>query len=290
MLRWQIAIQEYRGNMTIVHKAGKIYNNADGLSRWALANTPDSPAYVPLEAKLQIPIEGINITDIGTKRFAELRESYKKNKNFYILKALIDKDFKNTDLKKYEIQDSQKTLKKDLIDINTIDLSLKIILYKVKHHAKQSMNPTFDYAKRKWDKSNKLPEFKLGDIVPASNLSFNNIKGPKKLKDSYVGHFVIFALHGTNAVQVELSGELEKKYPTFPVSLTKPYQTSDKELFHLMNLTPLTVPPVEQNEEKKIKKGDLGVEIKENILSDIEIQYMKMNGWQNQIYLTQISF
>ncbi|MBW0509615.1 hypothetical protein O181_049330 [Austropuccinia psidii MF-1] len=115
------------------------------------------------------------------------------------------------------------TLKKDLIDINTTALSFKIILYKVKHHEKQSMNPTFEYAKQRWDKSHKLPEFKSGDIVLASNLNFNNIKGPKKLKDSYVGHFVIFALHGTNAVQVELSGELEKKYPTFPVSLIKPY-------------------------------------------------------------------
>ncbi|MBW0540710.1 hypothetical protein O181_080425 [Austropuccinia psidii MF-1] len=38
MLRCQISIQEYRGNMTIVHK------NADGLSRWALANTPENPA------------------------------------------------------------------------------------------------------------------------------------------------------------------------------------------------------------------------------------------------------
>ncbi|MBW0495756.1 hypothetical protein O181_035471 [Austropuccinia psidii MF-1] len=62
MLRWQIAIQEYRGNMTIVHKAGKIHKNADGLSRWELANTLDNPAYVPLEAEPKIPIEGINIT------------------------------------------------------------------------------------------------------------------------------------------------------------------------------------------------------------------------------------
>ncbi|MBW0525437.1 hypothetical protein O181_065152 [Austropuccinia psidii MF-1] len=69
MLRWQIAIQEYRGNMTIVHKAGKIHKNADGLSRWELANTPDSPAYVALKAETQIPIEGINITDIGTEFF-----------------------------------------------------------------------------------------------------------------------------------------------------------------------------------------------------------------------------
>ncbi|MBW0547412.1 hypothetical protein O181_087127 [Austropuccinia psidii MF-1] len=33
MLRWQIAIQEYRGNMTIVHKSGNIHENADGLRR-----------------------------------------------------------------------------------------------------------------------------------------------------------------------------------------------------------------------------------------------------------------
>ncbi|MBW0517022.1 hypothetical protein O181_056737 [Austropuccinia psidii MF-1] len=40
MLRLQIAIQEYRGNMTMVPKAGNIHKNSDGLSRWALANTP----------------------------------------------------------------------------------------------------------------------------------------------------------------------------------------------------------------------------------------------------------
>ncbi|MBW0539694.1 hypothetical protein O181_079409 [Austropuccinia psidii MF-1] len=34
MLRWQIAIQEYRGNMTIVHKAGNIHKIIDGLSMW----------------------------------------------------------------------------------------------------------------------------------------------------------------------------------------------------------------------------------------------------------------
>ncbi|MBW0536700.1 hypothetical protein O181_076415 [Austropuccinia psidii MF-1] len=69
MLRWQIAIQEYRGNMTIVPKSGNINKNADGLSQWALANTPDNRAYVPLEAEPQIPIEGINLTDIGTELF-----------------------------------------------------------------------------------------------------------------------------------------------------------------------------------------------------------------------------
>ncbi|MBW0565490.1 hypothetical protein O181_105205 [Austropuccinia psidii MF-1] len=146
------------------------------------------------------------------------------------------------------------TLRKDLIELHPTASTFKIMLYKVKHHAKQSMVDAFDYAKQKWDKSHKVQDFKVGDLVLVSTFNFNNIKGPKKLKDFYVEPFVIVALHGTNAVQVELSGELENKHPTFPVSFIKPYQTADKELLPLRNPTPLTVPPVEQNEDKKIKK------------------------------------
>ncbi|MBW0463205.1 hypothetical protein O181_002920 [Austropuccinia psidii MF-1] len=98
MFRWQIAIQEYRGSMTRVHKERNIYENSDGLSRWELANTPDNPSYVPLEAEPQIPIEGINITDIGTKLFEEVRESYKQDNNCHILTSLFDKDCKDTSL------------------------------------------------------------------------------------------------------------------------------------------------------------------------------------------------
>ncbi|MBW0565772.1 hypothetical protein O181_105487 [Austropuccinia psidii MF-1] len=56
ILRWPIAIQEYRGNMTIVHKDWNIHKNAYGLSRWPLPNNIDNPAYVPEEASPQIPI------------------------------------------------------------------------------------------------------------------------------------------------------------------------------------------------------------------------------------------
>ncbi|MBW0558668.1 hypothetical protein O181_098383 [Austropuccinia psidii MF-1] len=98
MLRWQIAIEEYRENMTIAHKAGNIHKNADGLSRWALANTPDNPAYVPLEEEPQIAIEGINMTDIGTEFFEEVRESYKEDTNCHMLTSLLDRDCKDTSL------------------------------------------------------------------------------------------------------------------------------------------------------------------------------------------------
>ncbi|MBW0491328.1 hypothetical protein O181_031043 [Austropuccinia psidii MF-1] len=98
MLRWQIAIQEYRENVILFHKESNIHKNADGLDTWALANTPDNPAYVPLEAGPQIPIEGINITYIGTEFFEEDQKSYKQDKNFHILTSLLDKECKNTAL------------------------------------------------------------------------------------------------------------------------------------------------------------------------------------------------
>ncbi|MBW0500763.1 hypothetical protein O181_040478 [Austropuccinia psidii MF-1] len=84
--------------MTIVHKAGNIHKNADRLSRCALANTPDNPAYVPLEAEQQITIQGIKITYIGTEFFEEVRQSYKLDKNFHILKSLLNKDCKDATL------------------------------------------------------------------------------------------------------------------------------------------------------------------------------------------------
>ncbi|MBW0475521.1 hypothetical protein O181_015236 [Austropuccinia psidii MF-1] len=84
ILIFQIAIQKYRGNMTIVHKSGNIHKNADRLGRWALANTLDNPGYVPQQAEPQIQIEGINITDIGTEIFEEVRDLYIRQEFSYV--------------------------------------------------------------------------------------------------------------------------------------------------------------------------------------------------------------
>ena len=87
-----------------------------------------------------------------------------------------------------------------------------------------------------------------------STTDFNKIKGCKKLKDSFAGPFVIKALHGENAVEVELSEELGNKHPTFPVSLIKPYKSSDAEKFPLRNKIPQVIPPIETSGTKKITK------------------------------------
>ncbi|MBW0493340.1 hypothetical protein O181_033055 [Austropuccinia psidii MF-1] len=84
--------------MTIVHKAENIHKNSDGLSRWSFPNTPDDPAYVPTTAEPKIPIAGINITDVGTEFFEEVRESYKQDKNCHILTSLLEREFKDTAL------------------------------------------------------------------------------------------------------------------------------------------------------------------------------------------------
>ncbi|MBW0504112.1 hypothetical protein O181_043827 [Austropuccinia psidii MF-1] len=61
-------------------------------------------------------------------------------------------------------------------------------------------------------------------------------------------------LHGPNAVQLELTGELMNKHPAFPVSMIDPYSSSDKDLFPLRNKPPLEIQPLEEGEENKIEK------------------------------------
>ncbi|MBW0545910.1 hypothetical protein O181_085625 [Austropuccinia psidii MF-1] len=101
---------------------------------------------------------------------------------------------------------SYDTLKKYLVDIYPTASSFKLIIDKARHHANKFMQDSFKYAKESWDKIHKPPYFKIGDLVLVSTLNFNNIKGPKKLKDSFSGPFMIKALHGPNAVQLELTG------------------------------------------------------------------------------------
>ncbi|MBW0544272.1 hypothetical protein O181_083987 [Austropuccinia psidii MF-1] len=60
MLRWQIAIQEYRDNMNIICKEGKTCTNADGLSRFQKDNVKRNPAYDP-EVAAKIPIHFMEI-------------------------------------------------------------------------------------------------------------------------------------------------------------------------------------------------------------------------------------
>ncbi|MBW0563884.1 hypothetical protein O181_103599 [Austropuccinia psidii MF-1] len=79
------------------------------------------------------------------------------------------------------------TLKKYLVDSHPTASRFKLLLDKVRHYSNQIICDAFEYAKQKWDKSHKAPEYKVGDLILVSTLNFNNIKGPKKLKYSFSG-------------------------------------------------------------------------------------------------------
>ncbi|MBW0517519.1 hypothetical protein O181_057234 [Austropuccinia psidii MF-1] len=98
MLRWQIAIQLYRGNVTIVQKDGNICKNSNRLSRCSLPNNIDNLAYVPEEAFPQVPKEHISVTDLNTTFFEEVRNSYTQKKNCRILCKLLNNDSKDSSL------------------------------------------------------------------------------------------------------------------------------------------------------------------------------------------------
>ncbi|MBW0470803.1 hypothetical protein O181_010518 [Austropuccinia psidii MF-1] len=74
------------------------------------------------------------------------------------------------------------TLKKSLVDIYPTESSLKIMLDKERHHTNGCMQDFFKYTKQRGYKIHEPPYFKVGELVLVSNLKFNYIKGPKKLK------------------------------------------------------------------------------------------------------------
>ncbi|MBW0579909.1 hypothetical protein O181_119624 [Austropuccinia psidii MF-1] len=138
----------------------------------------------------------------------------------------------------------QYSLRKELVEIHPTAASFKGMLDRARKHAVRCMEDSFSYAKEKWDRSHATPDLKVGDLVLVSTTNFNSIKGCKKLKDYFAGPSVIKALHGENAVEVELSEEISNKHPTFPVSLIKTYKFSDAEKFLLRNKDPQVIPPI----------------------------------------------
>ncbi|MBW0535036.1 hypothetical protein O181_074751 [Austropuccinia psidii MF-1] len=88
-----------------------------------------------------------------------------------------------------------------------------------------------EYNRQRWNKLHMEPDFKEGDQVLVSTLNFNNIEGPKKMRDSFLGPFTIIELIGKNVVEVKLTEEFSSKDPVFPVSLVKPYFQKEENMF-----------------------------------------------------------
>ncbi|MBW0504476.1 hypothetical protein O181_044191 [Austropuccinia psidii MF-1] len=103
------------------------------------------------------------------------------------------------------------------------------------------------------------PDFIEGDQVLVSTLNFDNLKGPMKMRDSFVGPFTIIKLIRKIAVEIKLTEEFSRKHPVFPVSLVKPYFQTEEDKFPSRNKNP-TPPEIVEVEDspgtvKKIIKA-----------------------------------
>ncbi|MBW0514711.1 hypothetical protein O181_054426 [Austropuccinia psidii MF-1] len=134
ILRWQIAIEEHRVNMTIIYKEEKSHTNADGLSRWPPDNVKSNPAYDPEEAtKITIhlmeidrrknfkfcewepengtpdsentetegteaPMLGISSSELHNEFFSSVMKTYAKRKQCSILLQLLQQKYRSPEL------------------------------------------------------------------------------------------------------------------------------------------------------------------------------------------------
>ncbi|MBW0554187.1 hypothetical protein O181_093902 [Austropuccinia psidii MF-1] len=142
----------------------------------------------------------------------------------------------------------QDSLRKELVEIHPTAASFKVMLDKASKYAVMCMEDSFSYAKDKWDKSHATPDFK-------------------------VGPFVIEALHGENAVDLELSEKLSNNHPKFPVSLIKAYKSSDAENFPLRKKAPQVIPPIKSSGIKKITKALKERKLRTNRVREYLVRY-----------------
>ncbi|MBW0519026.1 hypothetical protein O181_058741 [Austropuccinia psidii MF-1] len=122
-------------------------------------------------------------------------------------------------------------LKKNLLTIHPTAKDLHEMWKRACDIAAKCIAEAKEYNKKRWDKSHMEPDFKEGDQVLVSKLNFNNIKGPKNMRDSFLGPFTIIELIGKNAVEFKLPESFSRKQPMFPVSLVSPYFQTEEDKF-----------------------------------------------------------
>ncbi|MBW0551963.1 hypothetical protein O181_091678 [Austropuccinia psidii MF-1] len=129
-------------------------------------------------------------------------------------------------------------LKRNLLTIHPIAQDFHYMWKKACDTASKCIAEAKEHNKQRWDKSHIEPDFKEGDKVLLSTLSFNNLKGPNKMRYSFVGPFTIIKLIGKNEVEVKLTKEFSRKHPVFAVGLVTPYFQTEEDKFPSNNNNP----------------------------------------------------
>ncbi|MBW0495194.1 hypothetical protein O181_034909 [Austropuccinia psidii MF-1] len=122
-------------------------------------------------------------------------------------------------------------LKRNLLTIHPTAKDFHDMWKKACETAAKCIAEAKEYNKQRWEKSHMEPDFKEGDQVLMSTLSFNNLKGTKRMRDSFVWPFTIIKLIGKNSVEVKLTEGFSRKHPVFPVSLVKAYFQTGEDKF-----------------------------------------------------------
>ncbi|MBW0527900.1 hypothetical protein O181_067615 [Austropuccinia psidii MF-1] len=108
-------------------------------------------------------------------------------------------------------------LKKNLLNIHPIAKDLHDMWRRACDTPARCESDAKEYNKQRWDKFHMEPDFREGDQVFVSTLNFNNLKGPKKMRDSFVGPFTIIRLIGkilgscTGCLQYSMHHPLQKR-------------------------------------------------------------------------------
>ncbi|MBW0480260.1 hypothetical protein O181_019975 [Austropuccinia psidii MF-1] len=136
------------------------------------------------------------------------------------------------------------------------------------------------------------PDLKDREQVLVSTLNLNNLKGPSKIRESFLGTFNIIILIRKNAVEVKLTEEFSKKHQVFPVSLVKPYFQTKEDKFpsRKKNPTPPEIVEVEDSPgpvKRIIKARNMSLNSKKQRQHLFRLktrQQIQTGGWQKMPY------
>ncbi|MBW0575258.1 hypothetical protein O181_114973 [Austropuccinia psidii MF-1] len=132
-----------------------------------------------------------------------------------------------------------------------------------------------EYDKQRWEKTHMEPDLKEGDQVLVSKLNFNNLEGPKKMRDSFLEIFTIIDLIRKNEVEVKLTKEFSRRHPVFPVTLVKTYFQTEEDKFSSRKRNP-TPPEIVEVEDSP-----------GHVSKIIRAREIRLNGKEKRQYLVR---
>ncbi|MBW0540493.1 hypothetical protein O181_080208 [Austropuccinia psidii MF-1] len=145
-------------------------------------------------------------------------------------------------------------LKKNLLTIYPTAKDVHDMWKRACNTAARCIAEAKEYNKQRWDKCHMEPHFKeLGQVL-VSTLSFNNLKGPKKMRVSF---------------------EFSRKHTVFPVSLVKPYFQTEEDKFPSRKKNP-TPPEIVELEDSPSPVKKI-----------IKARKIRMNGKDQRQYLVR---